>query len=138
MTKLPLHFQELFTARDAKSEIHQVVGGVGVEHDTMVPVVHPQVAPVDVAIICDFHADDVCGEVFPFFEVLSAKPHVPEFGYLDHFSSSIRFTVSASVRALPIRAERDPLHCIGGYSLPVTACRPISSCAATTLRMSSS
>jgi hypothetical protein len=46
------------------------------EHEAMVPVVHPQVATIAFPVIRQFHADNRRGEILPRIEILYPDTHV--------------------------------------------------------------
>src|ERR1700722_20268094 len=83
--ELTLHLSELGGAGDAETEVFEIIGAVVVEHESMVPVVHAQVAAVAFTVVGQLHPENSRGEAFPFVEPLYADTHVAQLGYLDHF-----------------------------------------------------
>src|SRR5580658_5426573 len=88
--ELTLHLREFVGACHAKSKVCEVVAAVGMQHDTMMEIVHPQVASIGLAFVSDLKANNIGCEVLPFREVLHADAHVTQLSYLDHISSSMR------------------------------------------------
>src|ERR1700724_452542 len=79
-----LHLREFIGTCDAKSQVGEVVAAVGMQHDSMMLVVHPQVASFGLAFIEQLESNDVSREIFPCVEILHPEPHVAQLCYLDH------------------------------------------------------
>ena len=52
--QLTLHLREFVGAGDAESQVCEVVAAVGMQHDPMMQVVHPQVASIGLAFVGQF------------------------------------------------------------------------------------
>ena len=79
-----LHLTEFSGPCHPEAQVHQIVAVVSVEHDAMMPIIHPEVAAVALFVLDQFHADDPGGKVFPFIGILHPDTHVAQLGYLDH------------------------------------------------------
>ena len=82
--QLTLHLREFVGASDAEAEVCQVVAAVGMQHEPMMQVVHPQVASIGLAFIGQLEADDASREIFPRVEIFHPDSHVAQLCYLDH------------------------------------------------------
>ena len=76
LSQLTLHLREFVGAGDAEAEVAEVVAAVGMHHDPMMQVVHPQVASIGLAFIGQLEADDAGREMFPRIEVFNPDSHV--------------------------------------------------------------
>src|SRR5271155_5506562 len=74
--QLTLHLRELVGTGNAQSQVCEVVAAVGMQHDPMMQIVHPQVASIRLALVGHLEADDVAREIFPRGEVLHPDSHV--------------------------------------------------------------
>src|SRR5215467_9008039 len=117
-----LYLAKFIRAGNAKAQVKQVVAGVSMDDDPMMPTVHAQIVAIRRLGFGEFHAHHQGGKLFPFVRVLHPDSHIAEFGQPRHFSllrldalctgwhAGLSLTHEAPSRAVAILVYRTASH----------------------------